>query len=95
MNKDTRVIIDGATGFLAVGIAYYFQRLGHKIVLISRSNKLSFKRKELFQFPNISLYSSYDNIESIADVDSIFIHTASATPNNCSNGHNEIFFQNR
>ena len=79
-NHEYAFIIDGSSGFLGYQIANFFSKK-NKIILISRSTKLDYKRKDILKSKNVEYYNDYDLIPNLNFKKKIFIHTASSTPN--------------
>lgn len=88
------LIIDGASGILAYKLADFLSLDFCKIILIGRSQKKDYKRKDILKKINIDYYSDYSLIPKKDTQGSVFVHTASSTPNNNNLGDKDIFVKN-
>ena len=98
LSKDQKLnstlVIDGASGILGYELANFFSDQVDNVILIGRSLKEKYKRKEILKKNNVEYYSDYSLIPKIRNKQAVFIHTASSTPNNNSLGDKNIFDEN-
>ena len=88
-------IIDGASGYLTYNLSKLFLSHGGTIILLGRTKNINKKREEILNNKNISYVNNLDSIPSELKAESIFIHTASSTPNNNFEGYQSIFYENQ
>lgn len=92
-NQNYTFVIDGSSGFLGYQIAKFFSK-NNKIILVGRSPKADYKRKDILENKNVDYYCEYKLIPNLNSEKKIFIHTACSTPNNNFSGYQDIFAKN-
>lgn len=88
------LVIDGASGILGYQLAEFFLEDFNKVILIGRSLKNNYKRQDILKKNKVEYFSEYRLVPKIYTVKSVFIHTASSTPNNNNMGDEDIFSKN-